>query len=142
MISHANLYVNLATLPVIVQRVYLLGARILVLTSIDSSSDRRLTENKEILRESNIRKQSWFFKYKEYAKIEPQETTSLEGDVAISFYCECADENCMAEIQIMPTEYSKIHSQSDVFMIVSSHETPEIEEVISKKAQYCLVKKT
>lgn len=89
-----------------------------------------------------MRKQSWFYEYKEHANSKGQGATKLDGEVPLSFYCECSDENCVGRIDVLPSVYDKIHQDDSTFMIMPGHEVRDAETVISYEPEYSIAKKT
>jgi hypothetical protein len=62
------------------------------------------------------------------------------GDRAIPFLCECADETCMARVEITGSAYSDLHSEENVFVIVSDHPVAGDELVVREFGGYQVVR--
>jgi hypothetical protein len=62
------------------------------------------------------------------------------GDRAIPFLCECADETCMARVEITGSAYSDLHSEESVFVIVSDHPLAGDELVVREFGGYQVVR--
>lgn len=62
-------------------------------------------------------------------------------DLVLHFKCECSDENCDERIKIKLSVYQAIHTDRDTFIVKPDHEVKLIEKVISKEAEYSVVKK-
>jgi hypothetical protein len=100
-----------------------------------------MAENQVVFREHNEKVQKSFDELDAIAKDEGAEPISLDADTPLYFYCECSDENCRKRIKVTPSDYNKIHSARNRFVIFCGHEVPKIEDVTSKKVEYCVVTK-
>ena len=58
------------------------------------------------------------------------------------FVCECSQADCTDTVELDLEEYEGIRSTPTIFVIVSGHEVPEIENVIEANDRYMLVEKT
>lgn len=65
----------------------------------------------------------------------------VSKDLALLFYCECADDKCKQRIKLTVSDYVAIHRQSNEFVIVPGHEIAEIEKVTRKESDYYTVQK-
>jgi hypothetical protein len=65
---------------------------------------------------------------------------SLEGP--IDFLCECSNEACIETVPLDVASYERVRSDPNLFIVVSGHETPRVEEVVDQGPGYVLVKKT
>jgi hypothetical protein len=106
-----------------------------------SNSKRRLIENELVFRESNESIKAGIDQLHEMAKEEGYHPIELDGDSQLNFYCECSDENCTQRIKLTPNEYEKLHKQRDIFTVVCGHELEDVEEVVEKRENYCVVRK-
>jgi hypothetical protein len=59
------------------------------------------------------------------------------GDV--TFRCECGDAACEATIVISRSEYEAVRAVGSRFMIVDTHENPEISLVVSTNTRFAVV---
>lgn len=66
---------------------------------------------------------------------------TFQKDDVYQFYCECSDENCLARIPLSFETYEKAHERDDTFTIIPGHEVFDIEEIIFKVSNYCIVRK-
>jgi hypothetical protein len=64
-----------------------------------------------------------------------------EGDITLSFRCECSDENCDVRIPISLKEYEAIHTNRDTFIVLPNHQVDLIEKVVEESIAYSVVKK-
>jgi hypothetical protein len=64
-----------------------------------------------------------------------------DADLSLRFNCECSDENCNARIAIGLSEYQRIHTNRDTFIVLPNHQVDRIEKVLKKTATYVVVKK-
>jgi hypothetical protein len=87
--------------------------------------DKRLAQNEALFREVNERLQ-------EHA-----------DDGALHHYlCECANSDCTFRISISPEEYEAVRADARQFMVLPQHFTPEIEQLVSERSAYWVVRKT
>jgi hypothetical protein len=89
---------------------------------------RRIGENEIVFREVNERLR------------EIGESFSLVSEVA-EFVCECGDPTCTDRIRMPLAEYEHIRSDGKWFVVVTGHEIPEYERVISHHDDYAIVEK-
>lgn len=64
-----------------------------------------------------------------------------QGEIILTFKCECSDEDCEARIPMKLSVYQKIHKDRDSFVIKLKHQVKAIEEVVSTGDVYSVVKK-
>ncbi len=64
-----------------------------------------------------------------------------DDNLALMFKCECSDENCEVRIPIRLSEYQKIHTNRDTFIVKPNHQVEPIEKVILEHKDYNVVKK-
>lgn len=64
-----------------------------------------------------------------------------DEDLQLGFKCECSDENCNVRIPMPLSEYQHIHSDRDTFVVIPDHQVDPIEKVLTKTANYNVVKK-
>src|SRR4051812_28071196 len=55
--------------------------------------------------------------------------------------CECADETCMARIQLTPREYEHIREYPTHFAVAPGHVVPDVETVVDRQAGFWIVEK-
>lgn len=106
----------------------------------ESPSDRRMAENEVIFRQKNEKVQQEFEELGKFAK-EDGEDFLVPDDTPLYFYCECSDEKCRERMPIKPSTYRDIHKERDQFVLVNGHENEDIEQVILREKDYCIVKK-
>lgn len=61
---------------------------------------------------------------------------------ATRFICECADGNCALTIELSRDEYERIRGHERWFFVLPGHEQPEIETIVERRDEYCVVEKT
>jgi hypothetical protein len=62
-------------------------------------------------------------------------------DEPIEILCECGRDGCSGVIRLSIADYDGVHSQTDRFVVLPGHETPEIEGVVEQRAGYVVVDK-
>ena len=66
----------------------------------------------------------------------------LDESVAVAeFLCECSQADCTETLPLGRSEYGRVRSQPNQFVITPGHEIPEIEEVVWESDRYILVRK-
>jgi uncharacterized protein YutE (UPF0331/DUF86 family) len=60
----------------------------------------------------------------------------------LPFHCECAADECIETIELLPAEYDRIASHIARFVVVPGHEQEGIERVVERRAGYRVVEKT
>jgi hypothetical protein len=68
-------------------------------------------------------------------------TAAEQGQVPLSFYCECSDMHCLERIKLTADEYRRTHQNENCFVVIAGHESPDIEDVIAKTDGHLVVKK-
>ena len=104
-------------------------------------SRRRLAENEAYFRQKNRAIEQEFDKLRDMAAEDGQAALLQDDDMQLHFFCECSDEKCRSRILLKRSQYDKIHKANDEFVIIDGHEVTEVEKVIKKTANYCIVKK-
>lgn len=59
----------------------------------------------------------------------------------LQMICECARMDCMARITVDVDVYEHVRSDPDLFLISPGHENREVDEVVSAKRGYAVVRK-
>jgi hypothetical protein len=93
-----------------------------------SLSDERLAKNESLFRAVNER-------LDQIGEAVPWSKTT-------DYLCECSDTTCFANIELTNDEYERARSRPTVFILVPSHEKPEIERVVEENERFLLVEKT
>jgi hypothetical protein len=57
------------------------------------------------------------------------------------FVCECSHADCIEALPLELSEYERVRSQPNQFVVTPGHEIPAIEEVVEKSDRYMLVRK-
>jgi hypothetical protein len=58
------------------------------------------------------------------------------------FGCECDTEDCKERIAMSTQEYAKVHGKNMHFIVIPAHVRLDIEEIIVRFTNYCVVNKT
>ena len=62
-------------------------------------------------------------------------------DQKIPFLCECADDTCLATVELNLEEYERFHEDEDTFVIVPGHPRVDGEIVLQRRAEFEQVQK-
>lgn len=89
---------------------------------------KRIGQNEVVFREVNERLR------------ELGESFSLVSELA-EFVCECANTACTDRVQMPLSEYERIRSDPKWFLVVTGHEEPDYERVITENEFYAIVEK-
>ena len=57
------------------------------------------------------------------------------------FVCECADRGCLQWIEIDTEEYAAVRRHPRRFIVVPTHEIPDVETIVDRKPGYFVVEK-
>ena len=57
------------------------------------------------------------------------------------FVCECADQGCMAWIEMTADEYAAVRAHPRRFVIVPTHEVPDIETIVERHPGFFVIEK-
>jgi hypothetical protein len=93
------------------------------------ASDRkeRLALNEALFRAANERMADW----EERHRIEATEL----------YFCECADPECRQKVPLRESDYERIRSNSDQFVVVPGHELVDVESVIESHEEWAVIEK-
>jgi hypothetical protein len=106
-----------------------------------TDAERRQIENEMIFRRSN-EKAGDSLDALDAMHIEDGDIHLVRNeDLTLHFQCECSDENCVARIPILLSEYQEIHTDRDTFIVLPNHQVDPIEKVIKESSVYNVVKK-
>ena len=67
------------------------------------------------------------------------QTFLVEGTLRI--VCECGEQSCIDQIELMPGEYEAVRSESALFAVKPGHEVEDVETVVERKDGYWVVRK-
>ena len=59
----------------------------------------------------------------------------------MAFVCECGDETCTQTVNLTKDEYESVRTTANRFLIVTNHENPEGEQVVSEGPRFAVVEK-
>jgi len=88
----------------------------------------RLAENQALFREINERIG---------ANAEAQGTDPH----AYEFVCECSSLECFERFELTLHEYGRVREREQLFIVLSGHEQPEIEDVVERLGEIAIVEK-
>ncbi len=57
------------------------------------------------------------------------------------FVCECADVECIEQIDMTMAEYEALREHPERFAILVRHEVPDVEDVVERRDGYLIVEK-
>ena len=86
--------------------------------------DERLAQNEARFREIN-------------ESAQPQRETQGVG----RFVCECADNSCMAWLEIPAGEYAAVRANPRRFVVLPTHEIPDVETIVERRDGYFVIEK-
>lgn len=89
--------------------------------------EERLVNNEALFRAANERMAAWEEQHAE----EPAE----------HYFCECADPDCREKVSLHQHEYEAVRQDSRRFVVVTGHETPDVETVISEHDGWNVIEK-
>jgi len=62
-------------------------------------------------------------------------------DHVFEFLCECSNADCTLRVRLTLSMYERVRSDPTQFIVALGHELPEIEDVVSRTADYQVVRK-
>ena len=57
------------------------------------------------------------------------------------FLCECSNPACAAALEITPEEYEQVRADSTRFVVLTGHQQPDVERVVTGNDRYLVVEK-
>lgn len=99
-------------------------------TEDPSSRQRRLAENEVVFRAAN-----------EAVKEVADDFVAHGGKATFTFFCECSDANCAAQLDLTLTEYERVRAHATRFVVVDGHEEIEVERVVDRRPRFTVVEK-
>jgi hypothetical protein len=103
------------------------------LPEVEGSRFRRLAENERLIREANEEAEL-------VAVDEAGRRAHLEL-VEVEFACACGRPDCRETIVMSVAEYEAAHEAPHRFVVAPGHETPPVERVVERRAEYDVVEK-
>jgi hypothetical protein len=67
------------------------------------------------------------------------QTFLVAGNLRI--VCECGEQSCIEQIELMPGEYEAVRSDSALFAVKPGHEEEDVETVVERYDGYWVVRK-
>ena len=95
-----------------------------------SPRERRLAENEALLREVNEQVAA------QAARFGPARDAHV-----YEFFCECSNRDCDARLPLSREEYEAVRADPTQFVVVRSHELPDIEFVVEERGAHSIVRK-
>ncbi|MGH2996794.1 MAG: hypothetical protein ACRDM9_10815 [Gaiellaceae bacterium] len=92
-----------------------------------NAREQRLARNEALFREVNER----------IADV----SSSYELGDSLEFLCECGSQDCRDAISIVRADYERVRSEPDRFVVMTGHESLEIERVLERRDGYLVVAK-
>jgi mannose-1-phosphate guanylyltransferase len=99
---------------------------------MNDSTKRRLAENEVICRQANEKVNQHVLKDEELAAYDK---------LKLHFFCECSRRDCSSRIAMTAAEYATAHQDNRHFIVIPSHDTSEIEQVVRHGDGYDVVEK-
>ena len=65
----------------------------------------------------------------------------VSGDDRTEYFCECAQRDCAAMVELSPHEYEHVRAAGDRFLVVPDHLMPDVERILEKHSTYWIVEK-
>jgi hypothetical protein len=91
--------------------------------------EERLVENQKRFRRANNR-------------LHDQVAPLVRDQQRVPFLCECADDDCVASVELTLEEYSQVRGEASHFFIVPGHRTIEGEDVVTDNGRFAVVEKS
>jgi len=63
------------------------------------------------------------------------------GEGVLELVCECGDEDCARSILLSPRDYEAVRSDEAQFVLTPGHERPEVEDVVTERGGWIVVRK-
>lgn len=104
-----------------------------------SQAERRQIENEMIFRRFNEKVGDGLDALDAMHIEDGNEHLIRDEDMSLHFKCECSDENCAKRIPMLLSDYQKIHSNRDMFIVLPGHQVDPIEVVVTESSAYNLV---
>lgn len=72
-------------------------------------------------------------------RISTKSVTASQPDSTDYFSCECDDPACGELVSLTRREYESVRARPTRFLIVTDHEDPQVEQLISENARFAIV---
>jgi hypothetical protein len=92
-----------------------------------SDRARRVGENEALFRSVN-------------EQVNDLNQTFLE-EGRLRIVCECGDETCLQQLELLPGEYERVRSDAELFVVKPGHDDPTVETVAERHEAYWVVRK-
>jgi hypothetical protein len=90
--------------------------------------EHRLAENESHFRGANER-------------IKQRAREALLVEELVPFLCECPDADCDGRVMLSLSQYERVRSDGELFVVLAGHERLEIEHVVERGDTYVVVRK-
>jgi hypothetical protein len=90
--------------------------------------EQRAARNESLFREVN----------ENIARLEARHGATTAEPV---FLCECANADCTDHLSVEPEVYARVREQPRQFLVLPSHEDPQLERVVERQRGYLIVEK-
>ncbi len=61
---------------------------------------------------------------------------------SVPFLCECADEECAAEISLTLDEFASVRAHPRRFVVLRGHKLPAAEHIVERRDRYSIVEES
>jgi|SRR5829696_838290 len=89
--------------------------------------EKRIALNEAMFRQANERAKDW-------------EERHSEDEVEL-YFCECGKPDCHEKVNLREADYERVRSDSRRFVVVPSHEMPDVETVIEQNDGWAIIEK-
>ena len=90
-----------------------------------SARKRQIARNEALFREVNERIR----------------VVSADEAGTIDFLCECGDGECASVVPLTETEYERVRSEAELFVVRPGHELESVEELVERNERFSVVRK-
>ncbi|MCW2962512.1 MAG: hypothetical protein JWM90_2899 [Thermoleophilia bacterium] len=97
---------------------------------MDVDQQRRVARNEVRFRELN-----------EMMKEAVDGIRGADDDRSFEILCECALEDCMEMVEVLPGQYEAVRATPTRFIVMAQHIQPEVERVVEEHGKYWVVEK-
>lgn len=70
------------------------------------------------------------------------ERIGADPAVNVSVLCECSDADCQEAIELPMAQYDRVRQGGSCFLVITGHERPGVERVVSRDGALSIVEKT
>jgi hypothetical protein len=66
---------------------------------------------------------------------------ALDSSDGLPIICECGEDACGEQLKVPLSDYEHVRADPLLFIVVSGHEIPDVEDVVEQHAAYLVVRK-